>query len=70
MEKVQMYFSDVSPYLCISFFNSRDILGTGHVKHMENMRSTYRILYGNLKVGYNLKDLDVDGRRISKWVFK
>jgi hypothetical protein len=52
-----------SPYI-ILVIKSRRMRWTGHVSHMGEMRSAYRILVANLKGRYHVEDLGVDGRII------
>jgi hypothetical protein len=42
----------------------------GHVARAEERRSAYRVRVGKYERKSHLKDLDVDGRIILKWIFK
>ena len=42
----------------------------GHAKRMEEKRGPYRVLVGILEYEDHLKDLDVDGNTILKWIFR
>jgi hypothetical protein len=47
----------------------RRIIWTEHVALMGG-RGAYRVWWGDLREGNNLKDLVVDGRIILKWICK
>jgi len=42
----------------------------GHVERTGKRRGVYRVLMGNLKERYHLKDPGVDGRIILIWIFR
>jgi hypothetical protein len=42
----------------------------GHVARREEIRNAFKMLIGNLKVSYRLRDVGVDGRNILKWRLK
>ena len=42
----------------------------GYVAHMVEKRNVNRVLEGNLKERDTLKDTDVDGRIILKWILQ
>jgi hypothetical protein len=50
--------------------NSRRLRWAGHVARMGERRGAYRALVGNLREGNHLKDSDVNGRIILKWIFE
>lgn len=51
-------------------FISVDIRWTEHVKHMEKVRNTYRILFGKPERRVKLERIDVIGRITLVWVLK
>jgi len=54
----------------IQVIQSRIMKGAGHVARMEEIICAYRLFVGNLRERDQMEDIDLDGRKILKYIFK